>query len=143
MIRENAGLKIIIAGANPGKDVLSLQNQHISILGDIQDMAALKKTANLFIAPMFLNTGIQNKILEAMVCEVPVLTTPQAAEAIGAIPLLHLFIALSAEEFATEAKNILNMPGGEREKLCAAAKQLTVDYFDWETNCLLMEPCFY
>ncbi len=142
LIKDSPGLKIMIAGANPHPAVLALQNQHIKVNKDIQDMNALKKSAKLFIAPMFLNTGIQNKILEAMACGIPALTTPQAADAIGAIPGYHLFIALSAQEFSKEAKTILEMPSGQLNQICSNARYLVMNDFNWEKNCFLMEPLF-
>lgn len=142
LIKNNPHLKIMIAGANPHHSIWKFQSKEIQICSDITDMPALKKQARLFIAPMFLNTGIQNKILEAMACGVPVLTTPQAAEAIDATPSRHLFIALSAGEFAKEAIKILEMPSGDIEKICHNARQLVIENFNWEKNCAIMGPFF-
>jgi len=74
-----------------------------------------------------------------MACGVPVLTTPQVAEAIGATPGQHLFIALSAEEFAKESKKILNMPSMEIDLVCVHARQFVMNNFNWEKNCGLIE----
>jgi glycosyltransferase involved in cell wall biosynthesis len=56
--------------------------------------------SRLFVAPMFIGAGMQNKILEAMSSELPVITTSLAAEAFPEKNLSKLIEANSAFEFA-------------------------------------------
>ena len=42
--------------------------------------------ATIAVAPITYGAGIQNKVLEAMACATPVIVTPQATNALTAIP---------------------------------------------------------
>ncbi len=131
--------QLVLAGADPHRTILALEAKGIRIISNVVNMPALQQAARLFIAPMFLSTGVQNKILEAMAVGLPVLTTPQAADAIGAIPNQHLFTAVSASDFALQIQRILALPTAELEKICAQAKKFTLEHFQWENNVFLLE----
>ncbi len=131
--------QLVIAGADPHRSLRSLETAKIRVMANVEHMPDLQQSARLLIAPMFLSTGVQNKILEAMAVGLPVLTSPQAAAAIGAIPHQHLFTAVAASDFASQIQSILAMPAGELEKICAQAKNLTGTHFQWENNVFLLE----
>lgn len=91
---------LLIAGANPSQDVLELANDQITISGWMNDIREAYCESRLFVAPMFIGAGMQNKILEAMSSELPVITTSLAAEAFPEKNLSKLIEANSAFEFA-------------------------------------------
>jgi glycosyltransferase involved in cell wall biosynthesis len=135
--------QLVIAGADPHRAVLALESAGIRIMPNVEEMTELQHSARLFIAPMFLSTGVQNKILEAMAAGLPVLTSPQAAAAIHAIPNQHLFTAVAAADFATQISSILSLSSTEIEKICSQAKMLTEQQFQWEKNVFLLESQSY
>jgi sugar transferase (PEP-CTERM/EpsH1 system associated) len=91
---------LLIAGANPSSDVLNLANEQITISGWMNDIREAYCESSVFIAPMFIGAGMQNKILEAMSSELPVITTSLAAEAFPEKNQSKLIEANSAFEFA-------------------------------------------
>ena len=91
---------LLIAGANPSSDVLNLANEQITISGWMNDIREAYCESRVFIAPMFIGAGMQNKILEAMSSELPVITTSLAAEAFPEKNQSKLLEANSAFEFA-------------------------------------------
>ena len=76
-------IKICLAGADPSEEVRQLANDSITVTGWVEHMNEVYNEARLFVAPMFMGAGLQNKLLEAMSCELPVVTTPLAANAFG------------------------------------------------------------
>ena len=91
---------LLIAGANPSHDVLELATDKITISGWMNDIREAYCESRVFVAPMFIGAGMQNKILEAMSSELPVITTSLAAEAFPEKNLSKLIEANSAFEFA-------------------------------------------
>jgi len=91
---------LLIAGANPSSEVLSLANEKITISGWMNDIRDAYCASRIFIAPMFIGAGMQNKILEAMSSELPVVTTSLAAEAFPEKNQSKLLEANTAFEFA-------------------------------------------
>ena len=132
-------LRVVLAGASPGKKISSFSDNNITILADVVNMTPLRQSARIFVAPMFLNTGIQNKILEAMAFKIPVITTPEAAEAIGAIPGKHLYTAFLPGEFVNQISEITNMTDVEIQELTKQAQNFIIKNYNWEMNCLLLE----
>ena len=91
---------LLIAGANPSSDVLNLSNEKVTVSGWMNDIRDAYCESRIFIAPMFIGAGMQNKILEAMSSELPVVTTSLAAEAFPEKNQSKLIEANSAFEFA-------------------------------------------
>ena len=77
---------LLIAGSSPSSSVLSLEknNKYITVSGWVDDIKTSYKRGAIFIAPMQIGTGMQNKLLEAMALGIPCVTTPLANNAIGA-----------------------------------------------------------
>ena len=98
---------LLIAGANPSSDVLNLANGKVTVSGWMNDIRDAYCESRIFIAPMFIGAGMQNKILEAMSSELPVITTSLAAEAFPEKNQSKLVEANTAFEFATSIKYYL------------------------------------
>lgn len=87
-------LKLNIVGAFPRKSILKLQNDFINIKANVPEIVPYLQGASVFIHPHFAATGIQNKILEAMSCGCPIVTTPTG---IQGIPVRNGIEAMVAE----------------------------------------------
>lgn len=114
-------IKIIIAGARPHYRVRSLENDDINVSGWFEDIRDAYGESKIFVAPIFTGIGQQNKILEAMSMQIPVITTPGVNEAIGANSGSEVLIAETEKEFVEHIRFLLNNPGfaeemGENER---------------------------
>ena len=92
-------LKLQISGANPAAELRNIQNSNITVTGWIDDIRDAYANAQIFIAPMFIGTGLQNKLLEAMAMGIPCITTSLANNALGAVHNQSILIANTQEEF--------------------------------------------
>jgi polysaccharide biosynthesis protein PslH len=102
-------VKLVIAGKDPPKEIRHLaQDTRINVTGTVDDLRPYLWRASIAVAPLIYGVGIQNKILEAMACGVPVITTPQAITALGVTPGNELLVASNAQDFALEAINLLD-----------------------------------
>jgi sugar transferase (PEP-CTERM/EpsH1 system associated) len=93
-------ITMLIAGANPSSDVQKLASENVTVSGWMNDIREAYCESRVFVAPMFIGAGMQNKILEAMSSELPVITTSLAAEAFPEKNLSKLIEANTAFEFA-------------------------------------------
>lgn len=120
-------LKCLISGANPSADVLQLQEK-FTITGWVDDIRESYAQSKIFIAPMFIGTGLQNKLLEAMALGTPCITTPLAHSALGC-DSETVGMANSADEFVMQIQRLLD----ENERLNQAekAKKFVVQHFNW------------
>ena len=81
--RQGYGLTLLLAGASPDKEVQQLASENIIVTGWVDDIRLCYQSAGLFIAPLFIGTGLQNKLLEAMASGLPCVTTPLVNNALG------------------------------------------------------------
>jgi glycosyltransferase involved in cell wall biosynthesis len=129
-----------IIGGNPTHKIRKLHDPKsgIHVTGYLPDLRHLLKGARVFIAPMRIARGMQTKILEAMACGVPVVTSAQAASGIGARDGEQVLIADSALDYARQTLRLLN-DVKERERLRQGAFALLRANFDWEKNLAVLE----
>jgi sugar transferase (PEP-CTERM/EpsH1 system associated) len=108
LLKENKEIKFVIAGANPNQRVQRLASDSVKITGWVDDIRMYYARSKIFLAPMQIGTGLQNKLLEAMAMGLPSVTSNLANNALGAKPNEHILIGENAEDFAHLCLKLLN-----------------------------------
>jgi sugar transferase (PEP-CTERM/EpsH1 system associated) len=109
-------VKLWIVGKDPAKEIVKLANNPlITVTGMVPDLGTYLRQATVAVAPIVYGTGIQNKVLEAMACGTPVVTSPQALNALEAVAGRDLEQATTPVEYAEKILNLLAMPGYRHE----------------------------
>jgi len=107
IIEEKYGIcSVLIGGTNPHQKIKKLKNKNITISGWVPDIRETYASGRVFVAPMFIGTGLQNKLLEAMAMGIPCVTTQLANKALLANKS-QIKIANNALEFAETCIEIL------------------------------------
>ena len=134
MNNKNQDFKIMIAGSNPSKEVKNLQkiDSKIQITGFIKDIRDVYTKASIFIAPMFIGSGLQNKLLEAMSMKIPCITTGLANNSLKATEK-EIIIANNEYEFANECLELLNN-SKKRFELGKNGHNFVKKNFSWEES---------
>lgn len=94
------GIKVLIAGADPKPAVRALAGPKVTVSGRLDDIREAYAAASIFVAPMRIGSGMQNKLLEAMAMGLPCVTTSLAATPLGATPGEHLLVGDTASDIA-------------------------------------------
>lgn len=122
---------LLLSGATPTSEVQVLKSDRIEITGWVNDIRESYAKGRIFIAPMFIGTGLQNKLLEAMAMGLPCITTTLANNALRAIPDESILIANSNEEFIRKINELLGDP--ELYKTIAQnGRQFITTNYRWE-----------
>ena len=136
------GLKVLIAGANPTREVQHLQKDWIKVTGYLEDIRSAYSNGKVFVAPIFTGSGLQNKILEAMAMEVPCVTTSIVADSIGA-PASLVHRAGDATGFCKKIEGLLE-DEDQRMSLGREARAFVLEQFAWHHCCspldILVDP---
>ncbi len=103
-------VKLLIAGAHPAARVRSLQSETVHVSGWMDDIRESYLSAKMLVAPMLINIGQQNKILEAMAMQIPCITSPLANNAIDATDGENIFLASSPHQYAEKIIALLEDP---------------------------------
>ncbi len=101
-------VKLLISGANPTQEVKNFANDKVTVTGWVDDIRESYQKGKIFVAPMFLGTGLQNKLLEAMAMGLPAITTSLANNALGGIPEQDILVANSEEQFLFAINKLLS-----------------------------------
>jgi glycosyltransferase involved in cell wall biosynthesis len=99
-------------------------------MDDIRDAYNL---ASVFIAPMQIGTGLQNKLLEAMAMKMPCVTSKLANNALNATPNKEILIGNSKEEYAELIVQLIN-DSSQSEELGKNGQTYVRNNFNWETS---------
>lgn len=126
--------RLRLVGADPVAAVRRLgQIPGVEVTGPVPDLGVVWRAADALLAPLRYSTGIQNKLLEAMAAGVPVVTTPQAAEAILAHHGEHLLAVETARDLASAVLDVLRQPVAA-ERRSARARAHVREHFTWEAS---------
>ncbi len=79
----------------------------VNLLGYQPDVRPYLWRSTALVCPLPVASGLQNKIVQAMACGLPVVTTPNAATAIAARHRVHLLTAKNHRHFAREVTALL------------------------------------
>lgn len=94
-------VRLTIAGSDPTPEVKRLACDFVEVTGYVRDLDALICAHRLAVFPLRFGAGIKGKVLRAMACGIPVITTSVGAEGIAqngeAMALVE-----TAEDFARE-----------------------------------------
>ncbi len=124
-------LKLIIVGKDPPRRIWELtRNPLVEVTGTVDDIRPYLWAATVAVVPLVYGAGIQNKILEAMACETPVVTTSQAFSSLFATPGVHALVGDSANDFSAAIISLIENPSLQR-KLGLSGYAYVTAYHDW------------
>lgn len=115
--KQFPGAVVVLAGATPSVSVRNLESDRVLVTGWVDDMREYYSKSKVFIAPMQIGTGLQNKVLEAMAMRLPCITSTLANDALNAPDGEALLVGKSPSHFAELIISLLNDP--ERCKILA------------------------
>jgi polysaccharide biosynthesis protein PslH len=126
-------VNLIIAGANPSAGVLALRSEYVTVTGWVEDMRECYASARIFIAPMQIGTGLQNKLIEAMSMQLPCITSALANSALGSVHEKEILVGNSAEEYAEFIILLLNDQAKANE-IGMNGLNFVLKNYNWETH---------
>ena len=138
VIKRKPDIKLLIAGANPNLKVSVLKSSNVEVTGWVQDMRECYAAAKIFIAPMQIGTGLQNKLLEAMAMQVPCITSTLANQALNARANEEILIAQTPEEYADCILRLLKDPELSR-KIAMNGYHYVLGNYSWEKETAKLE----
>lgn len=129
---EIPGVKLNIVGANPPKAIASLISDDVVLHSNVPSMVPYLQNAELFIHPHLGGSGIQNKLLEAMACACPVVTSQTGTQGIPATHNENVMIGKDYNEMAAHTIKILKDKDFAR-RIGANAREMIVRTHSWQS----------
>jgi sugar transferase (PEP-CTERM/EpsH1 system associated) len=124
--------RFYIVGSKPAPSLANLALPHVVVTGRVADVRPYIAHAAASIAPLRIARGVQNKVLEAMALEKPVVATGAASRALDAVPGKDFWLADEAEAFADAV--VAAAIGPERGRVAANGRHYVERHHDWARN---------
>jgi sugar transferase (PEP-CTERM/EpsH1 system associated) len=128
-----------IVGRSPQRAVQELARPpRVVVTGEVPDVYDWLCRAQVGVAPLRIGAGMQNKLVQAMAAELPVVASTIANEGIGATPESQLLLRDEPAAFADAVVALLR-DAAARERLGRAARAFVEAHWTWEAHFEEME----
>ena len=128
---QHPGIEFIVAGMNPSTEIVRLKKMAgITVTGFVEDILPYYHRADIFVAPFRLARGVQNKVLQAFACGLPVVASPLGAEGINCKHMEHICLAQTPEDYMDSIRALLS-DKGMSDAIGSKALQLIQCEFSW------------
>ena len=131
--------KMYIAGATPDARVKKVASDRIIISGWLDDMRDAYAQSKIFIAPMRIGTGLQNKLLEAMAMRLPCITTTLANNSLLASEDKNEILVGNNEQQLAEHIITLLTNKDKADEIAQNGYDFVHRVYDWEMATKIME----
>ncbi len=136
-IRQQMRVQLQIVGMYPHRRLDTLRMvPDVELTGAVEDVVPYIHRAAIYLAPMRVGGGTRFKVLEAMACARPIVSTSLGIEGIPIRDGEHILLADDPQTFADSILDLLRdqAAGGERSRfLGEAARAFVEKQCTWET----------
>jgi glycosyltransferase involved in cell wall biosynthesis len=131
-----------LVGKNPGPQLAALERlDGVHVTGYVPEIQPYLAAADCYIAPLRVGGGTRLKLLEALACGLPIVTTTLGAEGLEVRSGEQLLLADTAADFCNAVVRLLN----DRDlavHLGAGARELACRCYDWDVLGPLLEEAY-
>lgn len=140
--RQHPQARLLVAGTTPAPRVQALARRpSVAVSGWLPDIRQAYAEARVFVAPMRVGTGLQNKLLEAMAMQLPCVTTPLANNALRGTPGQQLLVAEGAAALAAAISQLLADEAAAAQ-LAQRGRTFVEATYDWAATTAILENLF-
>jgi glycosyltransferase involved in cell wall biosynthesis len=135
ILKACPAVKLWIVGANPDPRIRALASAYgdqVVITGRVDDLKMYIKRATVSICPVRVKIGVQTKILEAMACSTPVVTTSAGNRGINGVSGRELWVEDNPACLAQKVVDLLLAK--DWAYLSEQGKKLVETRFTWEAS---------
>lgn len=132
-------LRVVLCGATPAPRVQALSGEHVIVTGWVDSMTEWYAKSRIFIAPMRMGTGLQNKLLEAMSMHLPCITSPLAAHPLVEAEQHQSVISCSETKDYVVAVTQLLTEENAYNQLADSGYNYVRQFYDWKNAVRILD----
>lgn len=128
-----------IIGVNCTEELLRYECERIHFTGYVEDMRDALRNNDIFICPILAGSGVKNKILQASLAGLPIVSTTLGIEGIHKDILKYVFVADEAKEIADCILEVNRFPEQELMERIHGQQEVIIRDND---NVATLKKCF-
>ena len=132
IVKHKPDVHLNIVGRKPADWLVDLiaDSGHATLHADVPDVRPFLQKCGMLVVPLRIGGGSRLKILEALACETPVVSSRVGAEGLDVVPGKH-FIAAEEDTMASEVvKAIENQD--ELKSTAREGREIVLNQYDWK-----------
>ncbi len=135
--------QLTIVGKDPPPEVMKLGSiENTTVAGYVEDLGGYYAASAVEVVPLRIGGGFRAKIVEAMACGLPIVSTYIGCEGIEVTHNRDILIADTPEEFAQEVVRLL-LDRDLRRQLAQNARRLVEEKYDWKQSAAQMDRIYH
>lgn len=139
ILEKRPDFHLTLLGKDPTPEVAALAGDHITVTGLVDDTRPYLRSSAVFVCPLRSGSGTRFKLMEALACGCPVVSTTIGAEGLGATDGEHMLLRDTPQAFADAVLDLLDHPQKGRA-MGQAGREWVVAHHAWARSAaLLME----
>jgi len=132
LVQKGLDARVLLIGASPSPAVTRLtENPRVKLAGFVPHLAQALQGLRVLCAPIRFSAGVQSKLIDGLAAGTPVVTSPEAAEALGAEARARSYVAGSPDEYAERIASLWQRTPADRERL-RETREWARDHFRWD-----------
>jgi glycosyltransferase involved in cell wall biosynthesis len=140
--RAEPKARLFIVGRRPGPDVEALDGHDgITVTGTVDDVRPYVWRSAATVAPLRFASGLQNKVLQSLAMEVPVIATPAATAGLRAGESEGVIVADTPAGLAEAFLSLARDPE-RRTRLGVSGRRFVVENYRWDREIERLEGVF-
>ena len=124
--------RFYIVGSSPSRALRALADDKVVVTGEVDDVRPYLQHAAVVVAPLRLARGVQNKVLEAMAMERPVVATREAARSLDVTAGVELWIENDPSRFGIAVAEACRQP--DCQQIARNGRKYVERCHDWQKN---------
>lgn len=119
-----------VIGPKPSKSLIKYQSDKIKFKGYIEDIKSNLSNIGIFVCPIVSGAGAKNKIIQAALMNLPIVTTTLGAEGLNIKLKEKFFIANTPKEFVNKINSIVNFKENKLKIILYEQRSIVYQYYD-------------
>jgi glycosyltransferase involved in cell wall biosynthesis len=142
--KAEPGARLILVGRHPSPELHRRVHGKpgVELYGDVADVRPFLNRCGILAVPLRIGGGSRLKILEALACRLPVVSTAIGAEGLCLEPGKHLTVVSEVDGMAAQLIHALRNPHA-MQVMANAGRQRVLERYDWDSLADKLEETWY
>lgn len=133
--------RFVIVGKDPPPEIQALATERVNVTGLVDDIRPYLQGSAVFVCSLRSGSGTRFKLMEALACGCPVVSTSLGCEGLGAVDGEHMLIRDEPQAFADAVVALLDDPASGA-KIGRSGRDWVVQKHAWEHSAALVREAY-